>query len=546
MNLNTQTTLSPNYRYILLSAFIAGIAFPGNQLGLLSFVAYIPVLNELFKGIGIYKKRSWFFIGFILGATYSCVSMYWVGLSNFGGFIGMTLTIAVRYGICTLLFGIIVRRNQFFWCIVPLLVFQEYLTTYTELDYAWHWSAYSLTDFPLLCQIAEFTGALGLSFSIYLVNTLLFLAYKYVDQRKRYAQFLLLYSTLFLSLNITLYYTSKNTHTQAVKVGLLQPNIDPFLKWQRDYKHLSTNRLFAGTQEAISKGADHIVFPETSFPFYMRSGRYKHIRDSLRYLSDTYNATLAVGVPDYAYIQNERHVYNSVFHFFPNQTGYNTYKKQKLVPVAEKVIYPAIFDLLGDLIPGLSGWSRGHTSTVFKSPHNIYTIDEHSEHYTFSHKDSLKFATIICIESTFPNLVSEFKNNGAKWINIITNDGWFYPHWNWFKKIAHQLNFSPYLKGKGAYQHNKIAVLRAIENRITITRSANTGVSSIISPTGEILNYIDQYEQGVLVNYVPISSKPNPTLFSKYGHWFVFILLILFCIGILWQIKTFTREKKLR
>ena len=77
-----------------------------------------------------------------------------------------------------------------------------------------------------------------------------------------------------------------------------------------------------------------------------------------------------------------------------------------------------------------------------------------------------RFSVLICYEIIFSELVRKFVNSGAKFIVNITNDAWY---------------------GKSAmpYQHVSIVPFRAVENRVWIARSANTGISCFVNPLGE-------------------------------------------------------------
>jgi len=81
--------------------------------------------------------------------------------------------------------------------------------------------------------------------------------------------------------------------------------------------------------------------------------------------------------------------------------------------------------------------------------------------------DSICIAPVICYESIFGEFVTDYIKLGAQYIFIITNDGW----WG---------------NTPGYRQHNSFAALRAIENRRSIARSANTGISSFVNQRGEI------------------------------------------------------------
>ena len=85
---------------------------------------------------------------------------------------------------------------------------------------------------------------------------------------------------------------------------------------------------------------------------------------------------------------------------------------------------------------------------------------KHFSDFTLFEVDSVPFGNLICYESSIPTIVSQFVRHGAKFLSIETNDSW----------CGHT---------SGVYQHFQIARLRAVENRVTIARSANTGISSL-------------------------------------------------------------------
>ena len=87
----------------------------------------------------------------------------------------------------------------------------------------------------------------------------------------------------------------------------------------------------------------------------------------------------------------------------------------------------------------------------------------------FDHNSiSKKVAPIICYESIFGEFVTGFTKKGANFFAILTNDAW------WGETPGHKQLLS-------------YSRLRAIENRRDIVRSANTGISAIISARGEII-----------------------------------------------------------
>ena len=116
-------------------------------------------------------------------------------------------------------------------------------------------------------------------------------------------------------------------------------------------------------------------------------------------------------------------------------------------------------------------------------------------------------APIICYESVFPNHVRKFIKKGAQAIFIITNDGW----WG---------------ASKGRVQHNSYARIRAIESRRYVVRSANTGISSIISPRGDFVRQMQSNTEGSFVEKIPFLSYK--TFYVKYGNILIFFYLASF------------------
>jgi apolipoprotein N-acyltransferase len=131
------------------------------------------------------------------------------------------------------------------------------------------------------------------------------------------------------------------------------------------------------------------------------------------------------------------------------------------------------------------------------SPGNTYVL------HRFEGK---KFGTAICYEIIFPNLVRKFVKKGANFLVTITNDSW-------------------YGKSSGPFQHFAIAVVRAVENRRFLLRSATTGVSGIIDPCGRILSRSRMMTQTYLTETV--APKKTLTPYTRYGDFFPLMSLTL-------------------
>jgi apolipoprotein N-acyltransferase len=115
---------------------------------------------------------------------------------------------------------------------------------------------------------------------------------------------------------------------------------------------------------------------------------------------------------------------------------------------------------------------------------------------------------LICYEVIFPELARECVANNAGLLVNITNDAWF--------------------GNTGApYQHFSMAVFRAVENRRSLIRSANTGISGFIDPAGKLLSQSGLFEEAVMTHSVPVIKKYT-SIYTRYGN-----LLVLGCFIVL-------------
>ena len=171
-------------------------------------------------------------------------------------------------------------------------------------------------------------------------------------------------------------------------------------------------------------------------------------------------------------------VYNSAV-FVSDSGVVEVYHKAKLVPGPEKMPFPRLLDPLAKLAVDLGG-----TSGSLGSGNSLNN---------FKVKD-INIRPLICYESIY----GEMNFNNSNLIAIITNDGW----WK---------------NTPGYKQHFSYARLRAIEQRKTIVRSANTGISGVIMPNGEVLEQTKWDEETCISANPPINTKT--TFYAQFGNY---------------------------
>jgi Apolipoprotein N-acyltransferase len=166
------------------------------------------------------------------------------------------------------------------------------------------------------------------------------------------------------------------------------------------------------------------------------------------------------------YVASEQFYYNDYNSamFFTGLSNTQVYHKSKLVVGVENFPYKGFLQpLLGDVMLDLGG--------------TVATKTTQDQRDVFALPNEVKVAPAICYESVYGDFVTGFVRNGAGLITVITNDAW------WGDTQGHQ-------------QHLAFSRLRAIENRRFVVRSANTGISAIVNPLGEITQQLGYEEEG--------------------------------------------------
>ncbi len=489
----------------LISGILLGISFPPIPLPFLIFFSLIPYLYVIEKKekLSSVNRFTYFTIFF-----FSLITLYWVGswtkeadpFLMISGILLMFINPAIflipstLYFLCKKLYdkNIALFLMPLFW------VSFEYAYSLTDLRFPWLALANSLAYFNWFIQIADIIGSYGISLLIFYINIFLYLFIKnYKDDkntRLRYALIAIVFFVIPVAYGMNKTFTYQHSQ-KRIKVGLVQPNLNPWNKWEEGDLDRQLELYLSISQKAVDRGAKLIVWPESALPVYLLSGNYPYEVERVRQFTDSNNVYLMTGMPDaYFYFDLSKAPkdakrlrngnvaytsYNSILLFSPFSSNVQKYRKIKLVPFGEKVPFVEYLPFLGELIKwevGISSWNVGKSQTVF---------------------DLLNFkvAGVVCFESIYPDFVSNFVRKGAELLIVVTNDSW-------------------YGYSSGPFQHKEFAALRAIENRRTVIRAANGGISCIIDPLGRTISQTKLFTRNVLVDYAEL--RKEITFFTKY------------------------------
>lgn len=304
----------------------------------------------------------------------------------------------------------------------------------------------------------------------------------------------------------------RQSEQEPVKVALIQGNLASGEKWADDSAEHAVTLYSALTREACAEGDVRLVlWPETVLTFPVRHNLYYD--GQLRSLSQETGAVLLVGTLDTVFDPetNQTNVYNAMLAYYPDGTrGDAIYYKRHLVPFGE---YVPMAELIRTVLPQLSEM-------------NLLSDDlTPGTEATLISTQWGNVGALICFDSIYETLTRDSVRNGAELIALITNDSW-------------------YLDSAAVYQHNGHAVLRAVESGRYVARAANTGISSVITPSGEITGLLEPLKEGYVIGEVRFSSKA--TLYVKVGNLIVLCSLLYIAGIVIWKSSASVRALRAR
>ncbi len=486
-------------KIIFLSAILFAFSFPPFPLGFLAPVAIVLLLNYILHT----PSNIGFKIGYWSGVVWGFLTLFWIANNTLPGLLLTVFIGALHYGFIWWL----VRRVYDYFPRLALVVFPfvwvaaEFAREFTDLRFNWLNLAYTQTYYLPFIQIAEFTGYLGVSFLIAVIAVLGYGAWQFRKYRivlMAGIAAVILIPTVFGLLRMK---ALESRNLPEIKVAVVQPNVDPYQKWEPAFQKHAFAMLDSLTRLALRQQPRLVIWPETATPFFLRNEHAYQQR--IHQLVDSLNFCLLTGTPDYRYIPEakEHHTYNAAFFFRPHYPVFDVYYKMALVPAAETMPFKQYLPFLRKINVGGGDFFPGNQFTVFRCSTELRNT---TRNQPFS--GQVRLSVAICYESIFPQIVRGFVKNGANLLAVITNDGWFGTT-------------------SGPYQHQQYAIYRAIENRVSVARSANTGVSVFISPTGKKLGHLGLNRQGVLVQWLPLND--HQTLFTRWGNWFGWLMGII-------------------
>lgn len=448
----------------IISALLLIFAFPNFNLSFVVFIAFVP----LFLAIQDKTPKEAFKISYICGLLFYLGVLYWLYHVTVFGLIVLCLYLALYLGIFGFLFNRIMFYSPYFSIVaVPAIwTFLEYLQSRLFGGFGWALLGYSQYKNLSFIQIADFSGVYGVSFVIMMINTGFYRSF-----RKSFRGLIVTGLTVAFVLGYGYgAINGKEPGKDGIKVSLIQGNIPQKIKWDPEAAGAILDKYINLTRLAVFDSPDLIIWPETSFPSFF--GIDKPMTDRVLNLAKESKTPLLVGTNTGEGFKN----FNSAVFISGKGELIGKYDKIHLVPFGEYVPFSEKLPFLHNLVLGeLGEFTKGYDFKVFSLEPSL--LETKSRTFTVRDSDektdNTKFSVLICFEDIFPGLARRFIEKGAEFLVVITNDAW-------------------YGKSGAPYQHAATSVFRAIENRVSVVRCANTGYSCFIDPCGKIYDAVEK------------------------------------------------------
>ncbi len=494
----------------------------------------------------------------VLGLAFFFLNMRWLYFSTGYGYAALAIYLSLYFPFMACVLRHVVRRRR-----LPLAMALPVVWTGCEMlravvisGFPWFFLSHSMHGVLPFIQISDLVGAYGVSFVVAAANGAAADAVLFSVARRRGSTTVSVWRgagrsaavaalLVACSLGYGWYQLSRDTMTDGPRVALLQGDFVVSVHGEEASGGERYQTYMAMIDAAASEKPDLYLIPETPWPMYLNP----EARQANMSSRQSFEAMQRRATRDGAYIvtgsasREEKpfdllapvRMYNSATVIRPGGGEVGRYDKVHLVYFGE--IVPFRFGRLRFLylwMNRLMPFSYGGRIEYSLFPGTSF------HHFEMTPKSQpgqvVRFGTPICYEDVMPYVSRRFTagppGSRGKQVDVllnISNDGWFG-------------------RGHQQPQHLAISVFRAIENRVGVARSVNTGVSALIDPDGRVHDVVNADPTNpwpracnYTVGRLRIDSRF--TLYSRFGDWFAWGCAAL-CLALFidyWVIRARTR-----
>ena len=499
-------------RWVLpaLTGIFYALALPPYNHGEVGWVALIPLLFAIEQC----RPAEAFRRGYVAGLVFFSLTVWWIIHVSLPGMVALIAFLALYFGLAAWVLRWLADSNDEDAVGRNILAAVVGAAVWVTLEWVrgqfplggFGWNGIGVTQhaFTPVIQFARYTGVYGISALLFVIN---FVLYRTIRRYLRnlgagtpirrlswefYGAMILLCLAMFDGVQ-QIKESRQAPVSRALRIALVQGNIPQNIKFDESEKPFILDRYRRLTETATWTQVDLVIWPETAAP------------EALRYDPETFavvtnvtakaQADLLTGTIDFTPRSDPVEAFNAAALIRPDGVVAGIYRKIHLVPFGEYVPLRKIGPFLKWFTPITDSFECGRDATLFTG-------------------HGFTFGTVICFEDTLPDLYRRFVKRGADFMVNLTNDAWF--------------KDSP-----AAEMHLANAVFRAIENRRSLIRCSNNGVTCLIDSCGFIRHRAQPFTVATLAFTLLVPPELPMTFYTQHGDVFVGGCVLVTLAGLL-------------
>jgi apolipoprotein N-acyltransferase len=435
-------------------------------------VALVPLLTLTWSTA---RPRKIYLSAWAGGLLFFWPALQWMRVADYRMYftwMGLATYCSLYFPLAAYLIRLLVRHTRVpFFVTVPVVwTALEFSRSFLGTGFPWYLLAHSQHDHLGVIQIADLTGAWGVSFLVAAVNAFLCQGLMAVLGRPVTSRRVLLVEGLLLAAGVPAvvgygeWRMDQMTASPGPRVALVQGNLPQYLRNNPTTGRSILDHYISLCDLAARSNPDLIVWPETSMPYYWEEawpdGPTRPSCELARQLTERCHSSVLLGLN--SLVVSAEHFerrYNSALLLNPRGVPVARYDKIHRVPFGEYVP-------LRDVLPFLN-WFAPYDFDYSVSPGAGAT-----RFPSESRQPPFTFGVVICYEDTDPDITRAYAGGDgrapADYLLNTSNDGWF--------------------DGTSEHEeHLAICRFRAVENRRPVGRAVNMGISAIIDGNGNVL-----------------------------------------------------------
>lgn len=497
----------------LLSGIILALGWPVRGFPGLLFVGLVPLLwmeDHILRNRERFSPFAALFYSYPAFLAWNGLTTWWIYNSTGVGAIFAIVANSFFMSVVFQAFHFSRKKLRFapagYACLVFYWMAFEYLHLNWNLNWPWLNLGNGFSSRYKWVEWYEYTGAMGGTLWVLAANILAFGILAFILQKRWkkiwiFGPFLAGWILLPLGISFLIYFNYQEKK-EPVNIVVVQPNLDPYQEQYTVPPPEVIRRIMNLAGPAIDSSTDFLVAPESAIQEQMWENdinTFQSIRLLKGVIREYPSLNIVIGGSTFRMFEKGEPLSRTARKFTDSEGHYDAFNTAILINASDSLqLYHK-----SKLTPGVEilpsfGKLRFLEKFALDLGGTVGSLGTDPLRKVYSAIGTVKVSPTICYESVFGEFFSEFVRNGAQVMFIITNDGW------WGNTAGYR-------------QHFSFAALRAIENRRSIARAANTGISAFIDQRGDAAQVTRYWEPAVIRGSVNANSAL--TFYTQHGDY---------------------------